>query len=919
MATLRLAIDARELRREVAAVKRELEALKREFSGATKSTGELDQASRATGRATAFLGGHLKSLLGIVAGYITVRRTLTVLKDFEAGLVGVAKTSDLAGKELDGLAASIIDLSLKSPAGTKELLAIAQAAGQLGVKGADNILAFTETIAKLGSATNLQGEEAATTLARILNVMGEAPAQVRILGSVITALGNNFAATESEIARHANQVALSTSVYAIGSTRAAAFGVTLAALGVRAELAGSAIGRVFRAIDAAIRNGGQALEALTILTRTSANEIERLFREDPTAVIVQFLEGLRQVVKEGGSAAAVLETFGLEGEEVLKVLPTLAKNVELLSNALRISNKESVEANALNEEVARASQTLAARWRVLGNTLDAVILRYRESTGPLADLVKTLTDAVRILFRLEENLKSSSAEAEAFAELFRSIGVAVLFVFQQINNVVAFIRLAINGLVSAFQFGFQTISIIVDEIELLVKKRLAGVATSIPNFVVSAMKFSFNPLLATLGEFIQEVKTKGIGESLAREAALVQETGLTDVTDRIRHRLGTAYDAIIKENRDGFEQIMDQTEQIDRALKTLGNLDLSRRPRAEGAQPAPLDVLAQVQERFGVSQPSLGAPFAEASASLRGYAASLETAAARERDLKDLRERALRFAQAFKTDQDAVNEALAEANELHRLGAISGTEFQKALALIREEQERINEQLLRQSTTLRSGIERFWTDYKRAATDAAATVEGALKSTFGAAENALGDFLTRAKTGDEIIRDFGNNVVREISRIISRLLIMVAIEGLSSIIGGLFAPTKTTAATSTAGTFASSRGIVDSFAGSSGLILPSAAEGAVLKGPRSGFLAVLHGTERVDPLNPVTKEPLRPTSAGGGVTLIQNINISTIDSKSFDERALESLSRNLEAHGFAIAGEFNRNPRLRDRFTSRRT
>src|SRR5690606_28583536 len=146
--------------------------------------------------------------------------------------------------------------------GGSGLLEIGQAAGQLGVTGTDNILKFSDTVAQLGSASNIAGEEEATVLARHLNVTGEGVENGDRLAAAIVSLGNTSAATEAEIARAATSVAQATAIFGVGSDEAAGFGAALAALGVRAELSGSALGRAFRAIDASIREGGAALEDL---------------------------------------------------------------------------------------------------------------------------------------------------------------------------------------------------------------------------------------------------------------------------------------------------------------------------------------------------------------------------------------------------------------------------------------------------------------------------------------------------------------------------------------------------------------------------------------------------------------------------------------------------------------------------------
>jgi len=60
---------------------------------------------------------------------------------YEKALVGVAKTTGLAGKELEVFSDDIKGLSkeLKGGASSIELLNIAEAAGQLGVSGSANL------------------------------------------------------------------------------------------------------------------------------------------------------------------------------------------------------------------------------------------------------------------------------------------------------------------------------------------------------------------------------------------------------------------------------------------------------------------------------------------------------------------------------------------------------------------------------------------------------------------------------------------------------------------------------------------------------------------------------------------------------------------------------------------------------------
>jgi TP901 family phage tail tape measure protein/lambda family phage tail tape measure protein len=347
-----------------------------------------------SGRAKS-LGRSMKLLYGAIAAGGAVHGLHEMVKlyaDFEAGLIGVGKTANLSKTELASLGKDVDGLSKRIPVATDELLAIAQSAGQLGVKGAANILKFTETVAKLGTATDLSGNDAAMALARILNITGEAMGNVDVLGSVIVALGNNFAATESQIAEMATEIARGAAVFGVSSAQAAALAAALAAVGVKSEVAGTSVGRVMRMMDAAIRGGGEHLEILSKITTTTGEEIKRLFQRDSTAAFVLFIEGLKRIGDAGGSTAEVMGALGLADQRLLKTIPVLANRADLLSQALELANRETQNATALNEEAAKAFESLNKQTELMWNNVKSLARSIGEDLAPgVASAVKELS------------------------------------------------------------------------------------------------------------------------------------------------------------------------------------------------------------------------------------------------------------------------------------------------------------------------------------------------------------------------------------------------------------------------------------------------------------------------------------------------------------------------------------------------
>lgn len=322
---------------------------------------------------------------------------------YETALVGVGKTTNMEGQKLEKFGKKFQKLSSDIPVATNELLGIAQAAGQLGVTGEANLLKFTETMAKLGVATTLTGEEGATSIARILSVTREGIGVVDRFGSVLVELGNTVEANESQIVAVTTEVAKSTAQFNIGATAAAALGATLAALGQQAQLGGSVLGRTFRHMQATIRKGGKQLEVFTQLTGLSGEQLKKTFKEDATKVLELFLNGLNDVKDTTLGVSGVLELFGLKGDEINKVLPVLAINVDKVTANLKKSKKAFEENTALNEEAEKAFATLASTAQRTSNNFTNITTNIGKSLAPaLTELLESLNDVLKSLSEMDQ-------------------------------------------------------------------------------------------------------------------------------------------------------------------------------------------------------------------------------------------------------------------------------------------------------------------------------------------------------------------------------------------------------------------------------------------------------------------------------------------------------------------------------------
>lgn len=392
---------------------------------------------------------------GASAGLVGALRSFA---NFEQALIGVQKTTDISGAALARFGEDVQRMSRTIPVAANELLGLAENAGQLGITGTDNLLKFTETVAKLGLTTNLTAEQAAFSLARIANITAFPIEEIDRLGSVIVELGNNFAATEVEIVSLATRIARATVSFKLGAANVFGLAAAMAAVGVRAEEGGGVILRAFQAIDTAIRETGDELKLLSALTQIAGEDLEDAFNTDPTQVFQALIEGLGRFSESGGSIAQALEAMGLEGIRVVSVLSTLAERADLVGDAFDSSNAE-IERNtaATIEFDRRAASFISQMQRVRNAVLEAAVVigekfapAILEAAEDFRDFILAAKDTGQIEATAERmadsfrNVVNSIKDlADRAAPLFRALGNAILFAADNVGILIIAIEVLI--------------------------------------------------------------------------------------------------------------------------------------------------------------------------------------------------------------------------------------------------------------------------------------------------------------------------------------------------------------------------------------------------------------------------------------------------------------------------------------------
>ena len=293
--------------------------------------------------------------------------------DFESSFAGIRKTVDTSEEGFRMLAAGIREMATEIPIGVNELNRIGELGGQLGVDPG-NLLAFTDTIAKIGVTTTLSTEQASLGFARIDNVMQTGGKSFDRMGSTIVDLGNNFAATEDEILTFATRIAPVGATVGLVTDEILAIATAFTSVGIPAERGGTAVQKTFIAMAEAAQQGGTELDAFAKTAGVTAEEFAAIFEEDPAEALTMFTEGMKDIIDEGGNVYAVLESVGLANERVRASLLAVANADGVLRESLELSATAWGDNTALSEEAQKRFETTASAMIILKNKVQDVAI-----------------------------------------------------------------------------------------------------------------------------------------------------------------------------------------------------------------------------------------------------------------------------------------------------------------------------------------------------------------------------------------------------------------------------------------------------------------------------------------------------------------------------------------------------------------
>lgn len=321
---------------------------------------------------------------------------------WQSAWAGVTKTVDGSDAELAQLEDDLRRLALVIPATHEEIAAVAEAAGQLGVQ-TPAIAGFTRVMLDLGETTNLSADEAAISVAQLMNIMQTAPGEVSNLGAALVALGNNGASTERDIVQMAQRIAGAAATVGMSEADVLSIANAVASVGIEVEAGGSAVSNVIIDIAKAVAAGGDDLRAWADVAGMSAAQFAETWKTAPAAALAAFTTGLGEMNKAGGDVFGTLSDLGESEIRTTRALLSMANAGDLLTDSLQLGSQAWKDNAALAVEATKRYETAESRMQIAKNSIaDAAITIGQTFLPMIADAADNVAALVQRVAELPE-------------------------------------------------------------------------------------------------------------------------------------------------------------------------------------------------------------------------------------------------------------------------------------------------------------------------------------------------------------------------------------------------------------------------------------------------------------------------------------------------------------------------------------
>jgi TP901 family phage tail tape measure protein len=463
---------------------------------------------------------------------------------FEDSMANVRKTTGMTKEETIALGSAIDGMALRLPLAHGELAKIAAIAGQLGIQGKTSILGFTEDIAKMATAFDMAPESAATAMAKMANIYDIPIENVSALGSAINVLGNTTAAQESAIMDFAMSLGASAKQLGFCETEAIAMGATLISMGMDASASGTRL-------NAAFTQMAKNTDKVSKFLGKTETDFRAAFGEDPMGMITQITAKLALIEDPLERNATAAEMFGLIGA---KSINALGGDLDGLQTNLANAALGLAENTSLTEEFAAKTDTLKAKFALVGNAAESFKINIGQALAPMAGILA------------EGASKGISGISKAFSGMQKVAGPILNLLLLRFHVLKAFLEGLFTPIIQALKplgslFGDTSGAVSKLNIVLNIMKDvftiITGVARELGTILGTLIAKAITPLVAKIKEGIKALTE--FYDKLGPVKGLIEG---------IKDKVGAGA-AAIGEWADSFKETVPPAEELAEAVSEL--------------------------------------------------------------------------------------------------------------------------------------------------------------------------------------------------------------------------------------------------------------------------------------------------------------------------------------------------------------
>lgn len=357
------------------------------------------------------------------------------------------QTNVLPGQVAE-IESALKSLSTQIPLTFNELSEIATIGNQMGIE-AENIVDFTNTIARFSAITGISIESTTKAFGGFMAQTGMAPELLENLGSAIAKVGIDSNATEEQILSLMREITAGATGAGFAAEQIVALSGTLASLQIAPERARGSLTTYFETLNKAVSKGGTDLQNFAQIVGVTGAELDRMVRAgEGNQVLRGFLEGLRDL--DNIDTTRALDELGLAQLRVTDTFRRLSNSLNLYDRDQQNANSSFQEATELQRQYQFIVDDLASKWQLLLNAITNAASAVGRQVAPafvaLMDVATSALVAVTefIDSPLGGRLTALAAGLAAFAAgwlavrgaiaLATASGQALLFVTQTLGS-----------------------------------------------------------------------------------------------------------------------------------------------------------------------------------------------------------------------------------------------------------------------------------------------------------------------------------------------------------------------------------------------------------------------------------------------------------------------------------------------------